>query len=237
MSIELDFSISPEKLINIVEATIKSRSSTRAFLDLPVSFDVIERILETASFAPSGSNMQPWKVRVLTGAAKTRLINAVSKLHNEGNTGQSDYKYYPDPFPEPYLSRRRATGWGLYGMLGIEKGQKQEMHHQQGRNFCFFDAPVGMIFTIDRVMEIGSWLDYGTFLQNIMILAQSHGLNTCPQAAWANYHSVIRELFEVSQDEVVVCGMALGYKNENEIINTFQPNREPVASFTKFIDE
>lgn len=229
--------LSSDRHADIIEAAITSRGSTRAFLDTPVSRTVIERILRAASYAPSGSNMQPWKVRVLTGAAKDRLVDTVTTLHDAGDTGKRDYKYYPDPFPEPYLSRRRATGWGLYGVLGIEKGQKERMHEQHGRNFRFFDAPVGMIFTIDRVMEIGSWLDYGTFIQNIMVMARGLGLHTCPQAAWANYHGVIREVLDIPEDEVVVCGMALGYGDDSDIVNTFRPVREPVDAFAQFLDQ
>ena len=230
-------SISQDDQAEIVEAAITSRGSTRAFLDTPVPKETIERILRTASYAPSGSNMQPWKVRILTGAAKDRLIDAVTALHDSGDTGARDYQYYPDPFPEPYLSRRRATGWGLYGTLGIEKGEKEKMHKQHGRNFRFFDAPVGMIFTIDRVMEIGSWLDYGTFIQNIMVMARGLGLHTCPQAAWANYHAVIRETLDIPEDEVVVCGMALGHADQAEIVNTFRPVREDVGAFTQFLED
>ncbi len=217
-----------------VEHAITSRGSTRAFLATPVPRETVERILKAASYAPSGSNMQPWKVRVLTGAAKDRLVEAVGALHDAGDRGQRDYKYYPEPFPEPYLARRRATGWGLYGLLGIEKGEKEKMHRQHGRNFKFFDAPVGMIFTIDRALEIGSWLDYGTFIQNIMVMARGLGLHSCPQAAWANYHGVIRETLGIPEDEAVVCGMALGHGDPEDKVNTYRPVREEVDVFATF---
>ena len=180
--------------------------------------------------------MQPWKVHVVAGETRDRLVKAVSADHDAGNTSERGYKYYPDPFPEPYLTRRRATGWGLYGALGIEKGDKERMHQQHGRNFLFFDAPVGLIFTIDKSLEIGSWLDYGTFIQNIMVMARGLGLDTCPQAAWANFHRRIMDILEIPDDEIVVCGMALGYADPNEPVNEYRPVREPVEVFTRFHD-
>lgn len=218
----------------IVEAAVTSRSSIRAFLPTPVPKDVIARILAAASYAPSGSNMQPWKVRVIAGGVKDSLVEAVTAEHDAGRLQERDFKYYPDPFPEPYLSRRRATGWGLYGVLGIEKGDKERMHRQHGRNFLFFDAPVGLIFTIDSSLEMGSWLDYGTFLQNIMVMARGLGLHTCPQAAWCSFHSTVKDVLDIPDDEIVVCGMALGYADPDAIENGFRPQREPVEAFASF---
>ena len=224
-----------EAQADIVEEAIVSRRSIRAFLPTPVPRETVERILDAARFAPSGSNMQPWKVRVVTGAAKDRLVQAVMADHDAGNLQERDFKYYPDVFPEPYLSRRRATGWGLYGTLGIEKGDKAAMHRQHGRNYLFFDAPVGMIFTIDRALELGSWLDYGTFIQNIMVMARGLGLHSCPQAAWCSFHATVKRALDIPEDEVVVCGLALGHADPDAVENGFRPEREPVAAFTRFI--
>lgn len=218
----------------IVEDAVTSRSSIRAFLPTPVSKETIERILAAASYAPSGSNMQPWKVRVVAGAVKDRLVAAVTAEHDAGRMQERDFKYYPDPFPEPYLSRRRATGWGLYGTLSIEKGDKQAMHRQHGRNFLFFDAPVGLVFTIDSSLEMGSWLDYGTFIQNIMVMARGLGLHTCPQAAWCSFHSTVKDVLDIPEEEIVVCGMALGHADPDAVENGFRPVREPVSGFTTF---
>lgn len=226
---------SPGHQAEIVEHAVTSRQSIRAFLPTPVPRGTVERILAAASHAPSGSNMQPWKVRVVAGAVKDRLVAAVSAEHDAGRTQERDFKYYPDPFPEPYLSRRRATGWGLYGTLGIAKGDKDAMHRQHGRNFLFFDAPVGMIFTIDKSLELGSWLDYGTFIENIMVMARGLGLHTCPQAAWCSFHATVKEVLEIPEDEIVVCGLALGYADPDDIVNTYRPVREPVSAFTQFL--
>ncbi len=219
----------------IVETAITSRASIRAFLPTPVPQETIERILAAASYAPSGSNMQPWKVRVVAGDVRDRLIKAVSAEHDAGRAQERDFKYYPDPFPEPYLTRRRATGWGLYGTLGIEKGDKEAMHRQHGRNFLLFDAPVGLVFTIDNTLEMGSWLDYGTFLQNIMVMARGLGLHTCPQAAWCSFHTTVKDVLDIPENEIVVCGMALGHADPDAVANTFRPVREPVDGFTKFM--
>src|SRR3546814_6254477 len=123
----------------------------------------------------------------------------------------NEWAYYPKEFREPYLARRRKVGWDLYGLLGIARGESERMHAQHGRNLRFCGAPVGILFTIDRHLEIGSWLDYGMFIQNVMLLARSHGLETCPQAAFAAYHEVIRQQLGLDDETMVVCGLSLGY--------------------------
>ena len=146
------------------------------------------------------------------GAEKDALCDAVCAAFDRADPAHKrEVKYYPDEFFEPYLSRRRKVGWDLYGLLGIGRGDTAKMKAQHRRNFRFFDAPVGMIFTIHRKLETGSWLDYGMFLQNIMTAARARGLDTCAQAAWSQYHQVIRSTLGVPEDEIVVCGMALGY--------------------------
>lgn len=218
-----------------VDEAITSRRSVRAFLSKPVPREMVEHLLEVAARAPSGTNLQPWKVRVLGGEKREALSKAV--LHafdNEADQHQNANRYYPAKFREPYISRRRKIGWDLYGLLGIEKGDKEKMHTQHGRNYLFFDAPVGLVFTIDKDLEIGSWLDYGMFLQNIMVAARGAGLHTCPQAAWAQYHKVIRDVLEIPDTEDIVCGMALGYENIDAVENTLRTVREPVASFAQF---
>ncbi len=218
-----------------VDEAIISRRSVRAYLPKPVPAKIVEHLLAVASRAPSGTNMQPWKVRVLAGEARERLSAAVLKAHNsEPEAHENAYRYYPAKFEEPYLSRRRKVGWDLYGLLGIAKGEADRMHRQHGRNYSFFDAPVGMIFTIDKSLELGSWLDYGMFLQNIMAAARGGGLHTCPQAAWAKYHKVIRDVLEIPDSEEIVCGMSLGYEDTDAPENTLKTEREPVSSFAVF---
>ncbi len=219
-----------------VEEAIASRRSMRRFLPDPVERDTVEHLLAVASRAPSGTNIQPWKVYVIAGEAKEALSAAILEAHDAGGENKREYNYYPLEFTEVHLARRRKVGWDLYGLLGIEKGDKKKMHAQHGRNFIFFDAPVGLMFTIARDLQIGSWLDYGMFLQNIMIAARGVGLHTCPQAAFANHHAIIREQLGISEDEVIVCGMSMGYADAEAIENTLVTEREPVEGFATFID-
>jgi len=223
-----------------VEDAIDSRRSIRRFLPDPVARETVEEILTLASRAPSGTNIQPWKVTVVTGAKKDDLSADILKAHdnNPGKPGdefQREYDYYPTKFTEPYLGRRRKVGWDLYGLLGIGREDKDKMHAQHGRNYVFFDAPVGLFFTIERHLAIGSWLDYGMFLQNIMLAARGKGLHTCPQAAFANYHTIIRQHLGIPEDEVVICGMSLGYADPEAIENTLVTEREPVSGFCRFV--
>lgn len=223
----------------IVDAAIASRRSTRAFLPKPVAREDIEAILEVAARAPSGTNTQPWKVHVLTGAAKERLSSEVLRVYNDPALSRQhaeEYAYYPREWVSPYIDRRRKVGWDLYGLLGLARENKAGMHAQHGRNYTFFDAPVGMIFTIDRIMEQGSWLDYGMFLQNIMIAAHGRGLDTCPQAAFTQFHKVIADVLQLPPNEMLVCGMSLGYADPGKIENTLVTARDPVSAFARFLD-
>jgi nitroreductase len=222
-----------------VDAAIASRRSIRAFLPTPVARADIEAILDVAARAPSGTNTQPWKVYVLTGAMKEKLSAEILRAHNDPELGKQhveEYRYYPGKWVSPYIDRRRKVGWDLYTLLGLTRDNKAGMHAQHGRNYLFFDAPVGMIFTIDRVLERGSWLDYGMFLQNIMVAARGRDLDTCPQAAFIPYHRIIGELLGLPPNEMVVCGMSLGYADPDRIENTLVTEREPAASFVKFIE-
>ncbi|PZU42167.1 MAG: nitrobenzoate reductase, partial [Sphingomonas sp.] len=149
---------------------------------------------------------------------------------------KEQYAYYPAQWVAPYIDRRRKVGWDLYGLLGLERGDKAGMHAQHRRNYAFFDAPVGLIFTIDKIMGQGSWLDYGMFLQSIMVAARGRGLDTCPQAAWNQFHAVIADVLGLDEStEMVVVGMALGYAEPDAIENTLLTERESVASFTQFL--
>ncbi|MGE0418956.1 MAG: nitroreductase [Acetobacteraceae bacterium] len=217
------------------DLAIASRRSIRAFLPTPIARDTIETILDVAARAPSGTNMQPWRGHVLVGAPKDALCDAVCAAFDAGGEGHvREKKYYPDEFFEPYLSRRRKVGFGMYGLLGIGKGDAAAMKAQHRRNFRFFDAPVGMIFTIHRKLETGSWLDYGMFLQNIITAARARGIDSCAQAAWSQYHTVIREVIDLPHDDVVVCGMALGYADPDAPVNRLDTDRAPAREFMTF---
>jgi nitroreductase len=221
--------------MNPVDDAITSRRSIRRFLPTPVPAATLEAILDAAARAPSGTNMQPWRGYALAGEAKDALIEAVRAVFDAAEPGHTqEVRYYPDEFFEPYLSRRRAVGWNLYGKLGIARGEAAKMKAQHRRNFQFFDAPIGMIFTIDRRLATGSWLDYGMFLQNVMTGARGLGLDTCAQAAWSHYHRAIRPVLGLADEETVVCGMALGYADPDALENTLVTTRAPARSFMRF---
>ena len=225
-----------------VDHAITSRMSARAFTQQEVSRELITEILQVASRAPSGTNTQPWKVYVLQGATRDSLVDKVCAAH-EAMRGNPDvakqyteqYDYYPAQWVSPYIDRRRENGWSLYGLLGIGKADKDRMHEQQQRNFKFFDAPVGLMFTVDPIMGRGSLLDYGMFIQNIMLAARARGLHTCPQAAWNGFHSIILPHIGAGEGEMMVCGMALGYADESDKVNTLLTPRVPVNEFTHWV--
>ncbi len=222
-----------------VDTAITSRRSLRAFLPTPVPRETVQAILQVASRAPSGTNTQPWQVHVLTGASLARLSNAIRAAYDDPAvraTHTEEYAYYPTQWQSPFIDRRRKVGWDLYTLLGIAKTDKQRMHEQHARNYAFFDAPVGLIFTIDRVLQQGSWLDYGMFLQNIMVAARGRGLDTCPQAAFTQFHRIISAELRLPAEQMVVCGMALGHADPAAVENTLVTEREPVAGFTTFHD-
>ena len=221
-----------------VDAALNTRHSMRAFLPTEVPRELIEDLLKVAARAPSGTNTQPWQVHVLTGAARKRLSDRIMAVYDdpeELSTHSEEYAYYPREWASPYIDRRRKVGWDLYGLLNITKGDKARMHDQHGRNYSFFDAPVGLMFTIDRVMEKGSWLDYGMFLQNVMIAARARGLHTCPQAAFTQFHRVIAEELQLAPTQMLVCGMSMGYADPAAVENSLVTERAEVASFTRFI--
>ena len=217
-----------------VESAITSRRSIRAFLPKPVPQADVEHLLDIAARAPSGSNIQPWKVHALTGAPLKHLCDALMAEHETGITPESEYQYYPRKFFEPFHGRRRKVGWDLYAGLGIAKGETERMRAQHGRNLIFFGAPVGLIFTIHRDLEQGSWLDYGMFLQNVMVAARGMGLDTCPQAAFMPYHRTIQTMLEIPPEEMLVCGMALGYADPAAVENSLETERAPTRDFARF---
>ena len=228
---------------NSIDQIITSRMSARAFTQQAVAKELIEQILYVASRAPSGTNTQPWKAYVLQGNSRDQLVEKVCSAHDAirqdpslAKQYQEEYDYYPTQWVSPYIDRRRENGWGLYGLLGIGKADKDKMHEQHQKNYKFFDAPVGLMFTIDKVMGRGSLLDYGMFLENLMISARGHGLHTCPQAAWNGFAKIILPHIGASENEMMVCGVALGYADESDVVNTFNTPRVAVAEFTKWLE-
>lgn len=224
-------------LCHAIDWAIVTRRSIRAFLPTPVSRADIESILDVARHSASGVNTQPWRVHVVTGAVKKRISDAILRTYNDPLAFaqlEEPYAYYPTEWASPYLERRRKIGWDLYSLLDIPKGDKARMHTQHARNYSFFDAPVGLFFTIDKVMESGSLIDYGMFLQSIMVAARARGLDTCPQVAFTALHSIIGAELGIPASEMLVCGMSLGYCDPSRIENSLVSEREPVGSFTRF---
>lgn len=227
-----------DDITRIVDEVIRGRRSVRAFLTTPVPKETLLEILDVAARAPSGTNTQPWKVTVVSGSKKEDLSRELieTALNPERDAEQTqEYSYYPEKWIHPYIDRRRKVGYDLYGLLGIPKGEKEGMNRQFARNYAFFDAPVGLFFTIDRILGQGSWLDYGMFLQNVMIAARARGLDTCPQAAFAKYHRIVARHLEIPDTEMLLCGMALGYEDATKIENTLRTEREPASGFTRFL--
>lgn len=221
--------------MDVAEA-LHTRTSKRAFLDQPVERAQVEAVLALAGLAPSGSNIQPWHVYVVTGTAREALCHEVTEAaRTDRASHRREYNYYPDPWREPYLGRRRACGWGLYSLLGIARGDRDASRDQDLRNFSFFDAPVGLFFYIDRDMQRGCWLDYGMFIQSIMLAARGAGLDTCPQAAWADFHRIVTRHLGAPAEQMLICGMALGYADADAPVNSYRPERLPVTDYTRFL--
>ena len=223
--------------MNVSEA-IEGRQSIRAFdSDREVTGEVINSILTTAGRAPSGSNIQPWHVYVVTGAAKNRITDACTARYLSGDEGESEYHYYPQTWRQPYIGRRRQTGFGLYGLLGIDKANTEAVQGYRVTNYQFFGAPMGLFFTIDRDMELGSWVDYGMFLQSIMLSARDAGLETCAQAAFCPYYQSVMPLLNAPDEQMLVCGMSLGYPQREAVINGYRTERLDAQSFTTFLQD
>lgn len=222
------------------DEAILTRQSIRAFLPRPVPRAMIEEILGVASRAPSGTNIQPWHVYVVTGDAKaevTRRVLAAFDDPEEAARHTREYDYYPEQWISPFIDRRRKIGWDMYGLLGIARGEHAKMHRQHGRNFAFFDAPVGLFFTMDRTMRSGSLLDVGMFMQNVMVASRARGLDTCPQAAWLEWHRIIADVLALPAQQTLVCGMSLGWADPEAPVNRLVTDREPAAGFARFLGE
>ncbi|MBO7555568.1 MAG: nitroreductase [Neisseriaceae bacterium] len=225
-----------------IDQIIRTRRSIRAFTQQPVDNELLKEILTTASYAPSGTNTQAWKVYVVTGETKDKISNAVIEVIENTRKNPELGKQYTEPFPyypaewvSPYIDRRRQNGWALYGLLGIEKGDKDKMHAQHLRNYRFFDAPVALFFTLNKVLGDGAKLDTAMFMQNLMLSAKSHGLDSCAQAAWNKYHSIVLPLLG-AENEILVSAMALGYADKNNIVNTLKPPRAGLDEFCVWKD-
>ncbi len=215
----------------------RTRRSIRAYKADPVPLHILREIVELGRWAPSGSNIQPWRVHVMTGATLQRVGSAIQQafLNNETDH-QRDYNYYTDPIEEPYLARRRACGWGLYGTLGIGRGDHEKSTAYRAGNYNFFGAPAGLVLAIDRKLEVGSWFDYGMFAQTLMLAARARGLHTCPEASIASYPDIVRRELNIAREYTIMCGIAMGYAQTDAVVNTFQPARIALEDYATFYD-
>ncbi|GAB3654454.1 nitroreductase [Ramlibacter alkalitolerans] len=218
------------------DQALRTRRSVRAFLPTPVPRTEVEELLALASRSPSGSNIQPWKVHVFSGALRQRITREIWAALDAGRAGEHkrEWNYYPQQWREPYLGRRRKIGWDMYGLLGIPKGDFARTEAQRRQNYDFFGAPVGMMFTLDEDMEIGSWLDLGIFLGSLAVAARGHGLDTCPQAAFADFHRILRPLLGIPDNEIIICGMALGHADSDAPVNRLRTERAAPGQFARF---
>jgi len=219
-----------------VDAAITTRQSVRAFLPTPIARDTVEMLLKLAARSASGSNIQPWRIRVIGGAVKDGLEKAIfDAVERDGfEPYQREWNYYPVNWREPFHGRRRKIGWDMYSLLGVAKGDFEGTQRARMRNYEFFGAPVGMIFTLDEDLEIGSWLDLGIYLGSLMIAARGHGLHTCPQAAFADFHTIIRAQLGIPEKEVIICGMALGHIDPDAPVNRLATERAALADYASF---
>ncbi len=219
-----------------VITAIRQRKSVRAFTEQAVETETIKQLLDIARCSPSGANTQPWQVLVVTGDAKQQLQTAIETAFRSGVDSNIGYHYYPDTWIEPYLGRRRDCGMQMYAALGIQRGDRERRREQWINNYRTFDAPVMLLFYINPAMEKGSYMDYGMFLQTVMLTAKGLGLATCPQAALAEYPDIVREILGVDNDQLLLCGMALGYEDTEAAVNHYRTPREAVDSFCQFFE-
>jgi len=219
-----------------VKDALEQRKSTRGFLDKPVAMDKIHAILGAARHAPSGANTQPWQVAVVSGNKKQELQKLIEDAFRDGVKPKMDYQYYPEQWEDPYKARRVACGLQLYKTMGISKEDKQKRMDQWAANYRAFDAPVMLFFFIGGAMETGSFLDYGMFIQSVMLTAVEEGLATCPQAALGEYPQIVKQELGYPGYSILLCGMALGYEDASAKINTYRTPREEVETFTRFFD-
>ncbi len=221
--------------MNVIEA-LKQRKSVRAFLDKAVSDETIHTLLEAARYSPSGTNTQPWQVAVVKGKSKIALQEKIESAFRNGDSGKADFDYYPKEWISPFKDRRKECGLLMYSTLEIKREDKERQMNQWAANYRAFDAPVMMLFFMDPIMEKGSFMDYGMFLQSIMLAAEDLGLATCPQASLADYPHIIKPTLGFGEDSILLCGIALGYEDKNAVVNSYRTSRLGVNEFTQFFE-
>ncbi len=221
--------------MNVLDA-ITNRRSTREFLDKTVDKETIRQVLDVAKWSPSGTNLQPWKVYILTGKTLKKVSAEIVNAFDSGDAGKAEYEYYPTVKAEPYHSRRFACGMALYKALGIGRGDADKRRQNWVANYQFFGAPVALILTLDNRLRQGAWIDAGLFLQSVMLSARGFGLETCPEFSIAAFPHIIKPLLGIPDSCTLVTGMALGYGAPDAPVNNYRTEREPVDGFTQWFD-
>lgn len=218
-----------------VTTALTRRSSTRAFLDQPVSDEQIRAILDAARWSPSGVNIQPWQVAVVRGTTKQKLADALIAARAAG-PANPDYQYYPAQWFDPFKERRKHCGLALYQALEIRREDTDKQKEAWNNNYRFFGAPAGLLLFLDRRLGQGAWIDMGMFMQSIMLAAQEQGLATCPQASLGEYPDVVRDLLGIDENMALLGGIALGYADPDAAVNRYRTEREPVDAFTRWYE-
>ena len=221
--------------MDVIKA-IKTRRSIRSFKKKKVLLSEIKKILELASLSPSGSNTQPWNVHVLYGNSLKKFTEEmVNEFIKNGKNLKLERLNYMEKYRSPYLERRRKVGWDLYSLLDIKKGDYKKTLEFHSQNYRFFNAPIGLIFSVEKDLGWMSWLDYGMFMQNISLLCRSFGMHSCPQAAWGLVYKKANKLLKLDKNYTVHCGMAIGYANNKNKVNSLKTEREKIENFCKFL--
>jgi nitroreductase len=223
----------PGVVARCVSGVVRSRRSVRAFRPLPLRRELVEEILDDAATAPSGANIQPWCVHVVSGAAKEELADALVSASRAGTVPAP--AHFPEPLPDVFRGRLADFGTRYYASLGIARDDALARARQTERNFSFFGAPVGLIFSIDRRLKPHSWIDLGLFAQNVMICAKARGVDTCPQVSFAPFHDVLAPRLRMPPEQVTAFGMSMGYGDPEARVNRLRMPRERVPAFAQFL--
>lgn len=219
-----------------VNSALQQRKSVRAFLAKEVNPNLIKEILDGARWSPSGTNTQPWQVAVVSGNTKQNLDKTLLNLFEKGTPKNPDYNYYPQELTQEFKQRRLACGLQMYSTLNIDRSNSKQRLQQWGLNYIAFGAPTTLYFFAHKIIEKGSFMDLGMFIQSVMLMATSKGLATCPQAALAEYPDTVRHILGYSNEFILLAGMAIGYEDKKAIVNSYRTPREEVKTFTKFYE-
>ena len=219
-----------------IKQLIESRYSVRSFLDKDVGFEKVKSILDTANSAPSGGNIQPWKVYVLGNNSKNELVTQALNNYDTGVQEDIEYEIYPKPLAEEYKKRRSQCAADMYDALSIARDDIDTRLKQVRENFKFFGAPIGMIVTIDKSFAQNGWVHVGMFLQNLWLTAINEGLGVCLQESWSIYPKTVKKVIDCPDNEMIWCGIAMGYPNNEDPINNYRTSRDSIDTFASFID-